>query len=108
MTTATKTKSNPNPIVFAKGLEGVIALESELSLVDGQAGALIYRGYGIHDLAENTTFEEVAYLLWNGELPNEAQLSDLTAALQAERDIPEGVYELLRSAPTDAEPSAVL
>jgi len=57
------------PAVTTKGLEGVVALESEISLVDGMVGELVYRGYKIHDLAEHTTFKEVAYLLWNGYLP---------------------------------------
>ena len=96
------------PTITAKGLEGVVALESGLSLVDGQAGELVYRGYGIHDLAENTTYEEVAYLLWNGKLPNQSELAELTAQLQDERSVPEPVLDLLRSTPTDANPSAVL
>ena len=108
MTTAIKPKTTPTPMISAKGLEGVIALESELSLVDGQAGELVYRGYHIHDLAEHTTFEEVVYLLWNRKLPNRAELEELTAALQAERDIPAEVIGLLLSTPKDAESSAVL
>ncbi|MFC2085736.1 citrate synthase [Bacteroidota bacterium] len=91
-----------------RGLEGVVALESEISFVDGTAGVLIYRGYQINDLAEHTTFEEVVYLLWNGELPNRTELDILTASLQSERGIPSEVYDLLRKTPTGADPSAVL
>lgn len=91
-----------------KGLEGVVALDSELSLVDGLAGELVYRGYKIQDLAQNATFEEVAHLLWIGHLPNRAELKGLTETLQAERVIPTEVYDMLRSTPEGADPSAVL
>ncbi|MGA7306792.1 MAG: citrate synthase [Rhodothermales bacterium] len=101
-------KETPPPPVIAKGLENVVALESELSYVDGQAGDLVYRGYHIHDLAENVGFEETAYLLWNGSLPNRSQLAEVTRQLQAERDVPEEIIAFLRSTPGDAEPSAVL
>ena len=58
----------------SRGLEGVTALDTELSYINGQEGTLIYRGYGIQDLATNASFEEVAYLLWKGTLPTQAQL----------------------------------
>ena len=61
---ATTTKPNRG------GLEGVVAATTALSKLDGTAGRLIYRGYNIHDLARTTTFEEIAYLLWYGHLPN--------------------------------------
>ena len=60
------------------GLEGVVASDSGISRVDGQAGRLIYRGYEIKDLAENCTFEEVAHLLWCGELPTASELDGHT------------------------------
>jgi len=94
--------------VKARGLEGVIALESELSDIDGQAGTLVYRGYSIEDLAANATFEEVVYLLWHGELPTQSQLDDLRARLRAERTLPAPVLSILRNAPDDAHPMAVL
>lgn len=95
-------------VVKARGLEGVVALDSEICFIDGQAGELIYRGYDIHDLAERASFEEVAYLLWNGELPDAEQLADLTERLQAERDVPETVLDLLARSPSDANPMAAL
>src|SRR5690606_33868503 len=99
----------PGSPVKALGLEGVIALDSELSDIKGEAGELIYRGYDIRDLAEHTTFEEVAYLLWNGELPTQAQLDELHEQLRAERPIPEAVLDhLRRHTPKDADPMAVL
>ncbi|HEX8830446.1 MAG TPA: citrate/2-methylcitrate synthase, partial [Longimicrobium sp.] len=57
-----------------KGLEGVVVGQSKLSDINGEVGELIYGGYDIDDLARNTTFEEVCYLLWNGELPTREQL----------------------------------
>ncbi|TMC14613.1 MAG: citrate/2-methylcitrate synthase, partial [Chloroflexi bacterium] len=54
-------------------------------MVDGQNGRLVYRGYVIADLAEEMSYEEVAYLLWHGELPNRAQLEELTAELRSNR-----------------------
>ncbi len=102
-------KSDGAPdVVKARGLEGVVALDSELSFIDGQKGELIYRGYDIRDLARNATFEEVAYLLWNGELPNQAQLDELNERLQAERDLPPMIIDLLRQTPEDANPMAAL
>ena len=94
--------------VKAPGLEGVIALESELSFIDGQEGELIYRGYDINDLAKHTSFEEVVYLMWNGELPNQQQLDDLTKRLQAERELPSAVIDILRHIPEDANPMGAL
>jgi len=94
--------------VKARGLEGVIALESELSSIDGQKGELIYRGYDINDLAEGASFEEVVYLLWNGELPTEDELEALRSELQSERSLPAPVVDFLRNVPDDAHPMAVL
>lgn len=78
-----------------KGLEGVVATESSISsIIDDK---LTYCGYTIDDLAENASFEEVIYLLWNLELPNEQQLAEIKAALAEEMEIPEGVIEHFRS-----------
>jgi citrate synthase len=94
--------------IKARGLEGVIALESSLSFIDGQKGELIYRGYDINDLAEGACFEEVVYLLANGELPTQAQLDDLKEQLRSERALPAPVMDFLRNTPDDAHPMAVL
>ncbi len=59
------------------GLRGVVAAQSAIGDVNGE-GILIYQGYDIHDLAENSTFEEVVFLLWNGRLPKQAELDELT------------------------------
>ena len=60
-----------------EGLEGVVAASTALSHVFGEEGRLVYRGYDIHELAGKASFEEVAYLLWNGRLPTQGELSDL-------------------------------
>ena len=105
--TVTELTTDEAPIK-AKGLEGVIALESELSSIDGDKGELVYRGYNIHDLAEHATFEEVVYLLRHGELPTQDDLDDFMAHLRSERVLPAPVLDLLRNTPDDAHPMAVL
>jgi citrate synthase len=101
-------RANDAPIK-ARGLEGVIALDTEISFIDGQAGELLYRGYDIRDLAQNASFEEVAYLLWNGALPTSAQLDELNEQLRSERQIPDQILEHLREhTPRDANPMSVL
>lgn len=99
--------TNDAPIK-ARGLEGVVALESELSFIDGQEGELVYRGYDIHDLAQEACFEEVVYLLWNGRLPTQTELDTFRSELQSERALPAPVLEILRNVPDDAHPMAVV
>jgi citrate synthase len=84
--------------VTGAGLEGIVAAESRICFIDGDAGILSYQGYNIHTLAENATFEEVIYLLWNGRLPKQTELNQLKAALVANRDIPAEVTAFLKSA----------
>jgi citrate synthase len=81
------------------GLEGIIAGESEICYIDGYQGVLSYRGYNIHVLAENAVFEEVIFLLWNGWLPKQADLDALRKSLAAERELPGGVVDFLKSVP---------
>lgn len=92
----------------AKGLAGVIAADTTLSRVDGEKGELIYRGYDIMDLGEKACFEEVVYLLWNGDLPNRAQLDTFSAALVATRALPTAVLNSMKQFPREAHPMAVL
>ncbi len=94
--------------IKARGLEGVVALDTELSHIDGQKGELIYRGYDIDDLAEKASFEEVAYLLWKGSLPTAQQLGELNDMLRSERALPPAIVTLLREMPEDADPMSVL
>jgi citrate synthase len=88
--------------VTGAGLEGVVATSSRICYIDGDAGVLSYQGYNIHTLAEKATFEEVIYLLWHGNLPNQSQLAELKAALAAARPIPAAVTEFLKSAAKSA------
>jgi citrate synthase len=59
------------------GLEDVVATSSSICFIDGDRGILAYRGYDIHDLATNASFEEVCHLLWHGHLPSRAELGEL-------------------------------
>jgi citrate synthase len=89
------------------GLEGVIAGESEICYIDGYQGILSYRGYNIHVLADNATFEEVIFLLWNGWLPKQAELDQLRKGLVAERGLPAPVADFLKGVP-NSNPMDVL
>jgi citrate synthase len=94
--------------VAARGLEGVIAASTAVSHVYGEEGRLIYRGYDIHELAGKASFEEVAYLLWHGELPNESELVSLKSEISRHRSLDHASMETLRSLPLDALPMDVL
>jgi len=91
-----------------KGLAGIVAFTTTKSFIDGQKGELIYAGYDIDTLAENATFEEVCFLLWNDRLPNQEELDQLNSQLQSERTIPEPVLNYIKSTSKSAEPMAVL
>src|SRR5881409_2250218 len=80
---------------YSPGLAGVIAGETAICWVDPNAG-LMYRGYDIHGMAEKASFEEVAYLLLNGELPNGKQLAEFTQQIGAQRALPDAVTEMMR------------
>ena len=97
-TTVTQEQPKPN------GLEGVVAASTALSDVMGDVGKLIYRGYDIHELAGNASFEEVAYLLWMGHLPTQSELDEFNRKLGENRTLPSGVVDALRLLPKDAQP----
>ena len=90
------------------GLRGVVAAQSSIGDVNGEKGILIYQGYDIHDLAENSTFEEVVFLLWNGRLPEARELADLKQQFQANYAVPDQVLEMMQTFPKDANPMDVL
>ena len=92
----------------AEGLEGIVAAESRICFVDGIEGRLIYQGYDIHDLVAHAAFEEVAYLLWHGDLPTRAQLDALNKDLVAARTLPAPVLNVLRGFPRDVLPMDAL
>ncbi|MEZ5715821.1 MAG: citrate/2-methylcitrate synthase [Paracoccaceae bacterium] len=78
-----------------RGLKGIYFERSGVSHIDGAKGELSYRGYSIHDLATQSTFEEVAYLLIFGDLPNRAELADLDARLKAARQLPPEILDIV-------------
>jgi 2-methylcitrate synthase/citrate synthase II len=95
--------TNAKPEIHA-GLVGVYADVSAVSKVMPETNSLTYRGYAVQDLAENCAFEEVAYLLWEGELPNAAQLAAFKAEVAAERGISPALHRVLREIPPGAHP----
>ncbi len=94
--------------ITAKGLEGIIANSTRLSDVLGDIGQLIYAGYDINELAGKVSFEEIVHLLWFGELPNAYQLEVLTGHLRNARELPQGIIDFLKSAPSTANPMDVI
>ncbi|MBA3883316.1 MAG: citrate synthase, partial [Chthoniobacterales bacterium] len=99
---STETKSSYSP-----GLAGIVAGETSICWVDPNAG-LMYRGYDIHDMAQQANFEEVAYLLLKGELPNAQELMDFGRQIAADRELPEPVLNMLRLLPKRMHPMDVL
>jgi len=84
-------------IKIQRGLKGVYFDRSPCTFIDGKAGELRYRGYSIHDLAEKSAFEETAYLLLNGDLPNAQQLAAFDADLKAARKLPKEILDIIRA-----------
>jgi citrate synthase len=94
---------------LAKGLEGVVVAQSELSDIDGAAGTLLYRGYDIEDLATGASYEEVLYLLWTGALPTEEEFEAFTSAMATERSVDDCVLDTLDALTSaDERPMAAL
>jgi citrate synthase len=91
----TETMSTETTPAYSPGLAGVIAGETAICWVDPNAG-LMYRGYDIHDMGDKATFEEVAFLLLNGELPNAKQLREFREQIASQRELPDPVVKMLR------------
>lgn len=94
--------------VASRGLEGIVAANSGICWIDGDAGVLAYRGIDIHELAAKSTFEETCYLLWNGKLPNQAELKDFSHELAEARVLNHDIVNMLKSFPKTATPMEVL
>jgi citrate synthase len=92
----------------ASGLEDVIAGSSGICYIDGDKGILAYRGIDIHELADNSTFEEITYLLWFGKLPTRTELQEFNLWLVRERKLDAQIISLIRQAPKHALPMDVL
>ncbi len=91
-----------------RGLQDVVALESRICFIDGRQGRLIYQGYDIRDLAARSTFEEVAYLLWYGRLPNATQLEELKGRFGTVRALPPPLVDQIDRMPIEAHPMDIL
>jgi len=94
--------------VAGKGLEGIVAANSGICFIDGDAGVLAYRGIDIHELAERSNFEETTYLLWNGRLPSELELREFSSQLALAREVDQRIVDMLKTFPTSATPMEVL
>jgi 2-methylcitrate synthase/citrate synthase II len=99
--------STENTPPYSPGLAGVIAGETAICWVDPNAG-LMYRGYDIHEMAKRASFEEVAYLLLNGELPDIKQLNTFSEQIAAQRALPAPVVKMLRLLPQATHPMDML
>ncbi|MGP1272239.1 MAG: citrate/2-methylcitrate synthase [Phycisphaerales bacterium] len=95
-------------VEFSKGLAGVIAAETNMSYIDGVEGVLEYVGISIHDLAEHSSFEETVFLLWNGRLPNAAELTEFKRELAKRYSLPAGLEQRIAQIPTSAQPMHML
>ncbi|MFX1573360.1 MAG: citrate/2-methylcitrate synthase [Promethearchaeota archaeon] len=84
-----------------KGLVGIYVDESKITYIDGEHGKLYYRGYSLENLVDNSTFEEVVYLLLYGKLPTKSELEDLKNRLINEREIPDNILVILKSFPRE-------
>jgi len=93
---------------YVPGLEGIVASQTAISMVDGANGRLVYQGYVIADLAEEMSFEEVAFLLWEGRLPTRAELEALSLELAANRTLTQAANIALDALPSDTDPMDVL
>ena len=93
---------------YSKGLEGVIAAESEICKIDGENGKLYYRGYSIEDLARHSTFEETTYLLLYEKLPSQAELAQFSGRMRKCRDLSPIIQEMIRHFPATGSPMELL
>lgn len=89
---------------YSPGLEGVVAGISTISEINSDKSSLEYRGYNVHDLAEQGSFEQTAYLLLYGKLPTQGELSDFKRTLGEEREVPQAVYDVLKALPKTTHP----
>jgi 2-methylcitrate synthase len=91
-----------------RGLDGVVVDTTAVSQVTSETSSLVYRGYPVQELAEKCTFEEVVYLLWNGELPSRQQLDEFSQRERSQRSLDERVLKSIALFPTDAHPMDML
>ncbi|CAN0897345.1 Citrate synthase, glyoxysomal [Linum grandiflorum] len=101
-------KSGQGLKIYDPGYLNTAPVRSAISYIDGDAGILRYRGYPIEELAEKSTFVEVAYLIMYGNLPSETQLADWEFAISQHSAVPQGVLNLIQAMPHDSHPMGVL
>ncbi len=101
-------ENNDTGIQFSRGLEGVIAAETTIGYVDGIEGRLVYRGYDISTLVEQSNYEEVSYLLLYGELPTKSQYSDFVARLKKLKHLTEDEYDMISRVAVKSHPMSAL
>jgi 2-methylcitrate synthase len=94
--------------IFSKGLEGVIAAQTEMSFINGSEGILEYVGIAIGDLASKSSFEETVYLLWNKRLPSKSELEAFTKDLRSHYTLCDEMVTQIQSCPKEAEPMHVI
>lgn len=95
-------------VQFPRGLEGVIAAETKIGFVDGTEGRLVYRGYDISTLVEQSNFEEVSYLLLYGELPDKTQYSEYVSRLRKLKHLDKDDYDMIRNVASKSHPMSAL
>ncbi len=93
---------------FSRGLEGVIAAETKIGYVDGLNGKLVYRGYDINSLAEQSNYEEVSYLLLKGHLPTKEEYDEYVSRLKKSMDLTKDEYDLISQVSKVAHPMSAL
>lgn len=96
--------AEPEKMNVKKGLEGVVMDTSSISKVNAETNSLVYRGYPVQDLAENCTFEEVAFLMYSGELPNKIQLADFSKKERSIRNLTKENLNLIKTLPKKCHP----
>lgn len=96
--------AEPEKMNVKKGLEGVVMDTSSVSKVNAETNSLVYRGYPVQDLAENCSFEEVAYLMYNGELPNAIQLAEFSKKEKSLREITKANLNVIQALPKKCHP----
>jgi citrate synthase len=95
-------------ITVPRGLEGVVVAQTRISKIDGEKGQLVFRGYDATELARKLSFEEVAYLLWFGNLPSKSELAALTKELKSKRALTKEANTFLKSSRASKSPLSVL
>ncbi len=103
-----KFRASSGLITLDNGFGNTGSCKSSITFLDGEKGILRYRGYSIEELSDHSSFEEVSYLLLNGELPNKSELDQFSSMIKEFNSIPEGIETLIRTFPKDAHPMGVL